>query len=104
MTPMQPQETQDALDFLDGAKDIFLCHYFAFILSQGLTWEEIFRTLTYRIRDNDEKGKEGSLSAAEVKRHLQLAAESLELKAEDFPRLQISPFEFDQKYFFKTEP
>ncbi|MBP0020188.1 MAG: hypothetical protein J7647_21865 [Cyanobacteria bacterium SBLK] len=85
------QETQNAIDFLDGAKDALACHCFALMLSQGLTWEEIFQSLTCRMNTNDEKGKE-------MVGQLQQVAEVLDLTQYDFPQLSITAFDFENQY------
>ncbi|MBP0020189.1 MAG: hypothetical protein J7647_21870 [Cyanobacteria bacterium SBLK] len=75
--------TETAVNFLDFAKDTLARQCFAVMLANGLTWEEILSTVTGRLRPDEKDSK--------TARHLQLAAENLNLKAEDFqPVTKIS--------------
>lgn len=79
---------EEVTDFLATAKDIFVCHCFRLMLSKGVTWEEIFSTITVRIPGalDDERGK---LIAA-----LQDSATKIDLTPNDFSRLGISLSDF----------
>ncbi|MBP0021287.1 MAG: hypothetical protein J7647_27505, partial [Cyanobacteria bacterium SBLK] len=91
---LEPPEIpiEEMTDFVTTSKDLLACYCFRLLLSQGMTWEDIFRSITVRINNGfDNEGR--SLIA-----DLQDAAEKIDLTPDDFSRLGISPREFRSRF------
>ncbi|MEM9543315.1 MAG: hypothetical protein AAGA60_27970 [Cyanobacteria bacterium P01_E01_bin.42] len=91
---LEPPEIpiEEMTDFIATSKDLLACYCFRFLLSQGMTWEDIFSTLTVRITNGcDNEGR--SLIA-----DLQDAAAKIDLTPDDFSQLRITPREFRSRF------
>ncbi|MBP0022270.1 MAG: hypothetical protein J7647_32530 [Cyanobacteria bacterium SBLK] len=91
---LEPPEIpiEEMTDFIATSKDLLACYCFRLLLSQGMTWEDIFRSITVRITNGrDNEGRE-------VIAILQDAAAKIDLKPDDFSQLGITPRDFRSQF------
>ena len=91
-TPTPEIPIEEMTDFVATAQDLLACYCFRLLLSRGMTWEDIFRTITVRITNGRENESRGLIAT------LQESAAQIDLTPDDFSRLGISPKDFRRQF------